>query len=265
MAKVDAVLRPFRNREDNLDEFWQQFLVVCKLQKLSDEKARMGTLPLYLSGEAFTVWSSMEEADHEDDSKVKGRLAESFSMLPGEAYSFVKRRKRVDESVDAYLADLRRLLGISGHKEDGGGKDPMLMEQFLAGLPKNLADQLRLSNAATASGLSIAAISSQARALCAVTAASAGTDQKAAVTGAVSQQSSAMCYECNQTGHTKRDCPTLFCKVYFGSVKSKTRGFKPLKIYKTSERQFLSSNIRQLGSLTKKVALPSIVCGLRPT
>ena len=98
---------------------------------------------------------------------MKGRLAESFSMLPGEAYSsFVKRRKRVDESVDAYLADLQRLLSISGHKEDGGGKDPMLMEQFLAGLPKNLADQLRLSNAATSSGLSIAAISNQARALC---------------------------------------------------------------------------------------------------
>ena len=142
----------------------------------------MGILPLYLSGEAFTVWSSIEEADQEDESKAKGRLAESFSMLPGEAYSlFVKRRKRVDESVDAYLADPRRLLDISGHKEDGGGKDPMLMEQFLAGLPKNLADQLRLSNAATASGPSIAAISSQARALCAVTAASAGTDKKAAV------------------------------------------------------------------------------------
>ena len=146
--------------------------------------------------------------DQEDESKVKGRLAESFSMLPGEAYSlFVKRRKRVDESVGAYLADLRRLLGISGHKEDGGGKDPMLMEQFLAGLPKNWADQLHLSNAATASGLSIAAISSQVRALCAVTAASAGTDQKAAVMGTASQQSSAMCYECNQTGHTKRNCP----------------------------------------------------------
>ena len=159
MAKVEAVLRPFRNRADNLDEFWQKFFVVCKLQKLLDEKARMGTLPLYLSGEAFTVWSSMEEADQEDESKVKGRLGESFSMLPGEACSlFVKRRKRVDESVDEYLADLRRLLGVSGHKEDCGGKDPMLMEQFLAGLPKNLADQLRLSNAATASGLSIAAI-----------------------------------------------------------------------------------------------------------
>ena len=57
----------------------------------------------------------------------------------------------------------------------------------------------------------------------------------------------------------------FFCEVYFGSVKSETRGFKPLKIYKTSKSQFLSSNVHQLGSLTKKVALPSIVCGLRPT
>ena len=57
----------------------------------------------------------------------------------------------------------------------------------------------------------------------------------------------------------------FFCKVYFGSEKSETRSCKPLKIYKTSKSQFLSSNICQLGSLTKKVALPSIVCGLRPT
>ena len=28
---------------------------------------------------------------------------------------------------------------------------------------------------------------------------------------------------------------------------------------------FFQSNVRQLGSLTKKVALPTIVCGLRPT
>ena len=30
------------------------------------------------------------------------------------------------------------------------------------------------------------------------------------------------------------------CEVYFGSTKSETRGLKPLKVYKNSERQFLS-------------------------
>ena len=44
----------------------------------------MGTLLLYLSGEALTMWSSMEE-------------------------------------------DLRRLMGISGHNEGSGGKDPILL------------------------------------------------------------------------------------------------------------------------------------------
>ena len=29
--------------------------------------------------------------------------------------------------------------------------------------------------------------------------------------------------------------------------------------------RFFQSNVHQLGSLTKKVALPTIVCGLRPT
>lgn len=209
MARVDAALRPFRNREDNLDEFWQKFQVVCNLQKHADGKARMGVLPLYLTGEAFTVWSTMEKADQEDEDKVQSRLAESFSMLPGEAYSsFVRRKKRVDESVDAYLADLRRLMRISGHKEDSGGKDPMLVEQFLVGMPKQLADQLRLSNAATATGLTISAISSQARALCAAAAGCVG-DRDFSVTGAASHQPSKLCYECQQTGHVRRECPKL--------------------------------------------------------
>ena len=41
---------------------------------------------------------------------------------------------------------------------------------------------------------------------------------------------------------------------------SETRGIKPLKNYKSCEKQFLSI---QLGSLIKKVSLPTIVCGLK--
>ena len=37
----------------------------------------------------------------------------------------------------------------------------------------------------------------------------------------------------------------------------------PLKI--TKAPSFFQSNVRQLGSLSKKVALPTIVCGLTPT
>ena len=149
MAKADGSLRSYRGREDNFDKFWQKFQVVGKIQKWSDGAARMAHLPLYLTADAFSVWSEMSDADKADKDMVHAQLQKSFSMLPGEAYSqYVRRRKRDDESVETYLADLRRLMRISGHKEKADGKDPMLLEQFLVGLPSRFADQLRLSIAA---------------------------------------------------------------------------------------------------------------------
>ena len=59
MAKVDGVLRPFRGRQDEFDEFWKKFHVVARIQKWEDAEARMNHLPLYLSGDAFSVWSEM--------------------------------------------------------------------------------------------------------------------------------------------------------------------------------------------------------------
>ena len=60
----------------------------------------MNHLPLYLSGDAFSVWSEMSESDQMNEETVKERLQKSFSMLPGEAYAqFGRRHKRMDETV----------------------------------------------------------------------------------------------------------------------------------------------------------------------
>ena len=100
MAKAESALRPFGGQED-LEEFWQKFQVVGKIQKWTTAKDRMAHLPLYLAGDAFTVWRQIEESDQEDEDKVKARL-EDRSHSPvqrGEAYSqFVRRRKRDDET-----------------------------------------------------------------------------------------------------------------------------------------------------------------------
>ena len=77
MAKVEGTVRSFRGKEDeNLNEFWQKFQVVAKIQMLATGEDRMQYLPLYLSGDAFTVWSSMSEADKKDEDKVVARLRE---------------------------------------------------------------------------------------------------------------------------------------------------------------------------------------------
>ena len=66
MAKVDGgmhVMRTYRGAEDNLEELWQKFKVVGKIQKWADGKTRMEHLTLYLTGDAFSVWSEMDSTD----------------------------------------------------------------------------------------------------------------------------------------------------------------------------------------------------------
>ena len=65
------------------------------------------------------------------------------------------------------LMRICRLLRISGHEVADSGKDPMLLGQFLVGLPLQYASQLRLSMAVSLEGLTFEAVANQARALCA--------------------------------------------------------------------------------------------------
>lgn len=164
----------------------------------------MDLLPLYLTGDAFLVWEQLSDVDREDEDQVKKRLQESFTLSSGEAYiQFTRRRKKVDETVDAYLSDLRRLLKDSGHTEKADGKDPMLQEQFLSELPLKFASQLRLS-VASSGPVMISSLVSQARALVATETTGPG-GATAAATG--SSRPPVACCECQQTGHLRRDCP----------------------------------------------------------
>ena len=207
MAKVDGVLRPFRGSADELEEFWKKFQVVAKILKWTTGKDRMAHLPLYLSGDAFSVWSELSEVDQEDEAKVKACLQKSFSMLPGEAYAkFGRRRKQADESIEAYLADLQRLLRMAGHKIAAMAKTPCCSSSFCSACPPmHYAGQLRLSIAASIDGLTIGTVANQARALCASQLIpSDGHGMVAAVASSSSRSSSSasqVCFFFQEVGH----------------------------------------------------------------
>eukprot|EP00117_Sycon_ciliatum_P010098 scpid112498/ scgid12126/ len=77
--------------------------------------------------------------------KVKEVMVKSFSVAQSEACAqFTSRKLKLDESPDAFEADLRRLRESSGHdvKYD---KDAVMIAQMLAGLPRDMACQLRLA------------------------------------------------------------------------------------------------------------------------
>ena len=123
----------------------------------------------------------------------------------------MSRRLKVDESVDAFVADLQRLLGRSGHMLSGD-KDAVVIEQLIASLPSDFSKQLRMSLAGKE--LMISACVEQVRALrssaadCSV---SAGVLEPAAELAAavVPQQGlrSCICHHCHEVGHIRRHCP----------------------------------------------------------
>ena len=76
----------------------------------------------------------------------------------------------VDEMPDVFVADLRCLLKLAGHVPTDD--DPVLLEQFLHGLPTEFETELRLSSAGQS--MKISACVENVRALSACTARRSG-------------------------------------------------------------------------------------------
>ena len=104
----------------------------------------MANLPLFLDGEAFTVYNEMSASDRKDPDKVKGKFQQALGMTVAQAYSrFTKTLVRADESIENYATVLKRLLSASGKVADDS--NPVLIEHFISGLPRDFARELRLN------------------------------------------------------------------------------------------------------------------------
>ena len=203
--KIDNFLKPFRGKGDDFDTFWKKFQVVCSLQKIATPKGRMEIFPLFLEGDAFHLFSQLSGADQEDESKVKGTFETAYVVTPSEAYrKFKHRQLRLDEPVDTYVSDLKRLLALSGHVLTGD-KDPVLLEQLVCGLPAEYARQVRLAYADAE--MTVSGCLGKVRALRST---ESSSKQPNDAVGAASQRDtprSVLCYNCNEVGHVKRHCP----------------------------------------------------------
>ena len=102
--------------------------------------------------------------------------------------------------MDIFVADLQRILKLSKHTLAADGKDPVLIEQFLSGLPAEFSRTLRLEHAAKSHTLP--ELVTKARVMQA-----SGAVVQAAAAAAAGVSSPTLCFACGQVGHMKSNCP----------------------------------------------------------
>ena len=131
--------------------------------KLVAELKNLGTLaaliPLYLEGAAFSVYNELNDEDKKDVLKIENCLINAFAQNAFSAFDSLRSRSwKTGEPVDVFLADLRRLAGLAGIKDEA-----FIRCSFICGLPQHVSVQLR--SAAQIGNMSMAAIAEQARIL----------------------------------------------------------------------------------------------------
>ena len=174
-------------------------------------------LPMRLKGGAFSVWSQLSSVDRRSSDAVKNALFTAFAMDDYAAHAaFMSRTLQPGESVDVFLASLRRYAALFG-----GVTDRQLAAAFVNGLPAAVSDTVRAG--ARAEKLNLANILARARAVL-------GNEQVqvvAAARGDVQRQRPQRlsrprrCWTCGSTDHLAAACPQRPGR--FGGKKSKRK------------------------------------------
>ena len=68
--KLDGFVKPFKDRGDSFEEFWEKFEVLADVAGWDTDEKKMKRLPLFFEGDAFLVFPKMEASDKADKAKV---------------------------------------------------------------------------------------------------------------------------------------------------------------------------------------------------
>lgn len=208
-VRLTDLVGRFDGHED-FAEWIKKFELVMKRQSLTELET---VLPLFLSGDAFAVFDAMDSADKASYGQIKSALTTAFSLETFSAYeAFVGRRFRQGETVDVYLADLRRLARLV----HSAPSEEWIKAAFVFGLPEQVKIQLKAATSAKTTALS--ELVERARMILSVT----GTAAMVARTGELqnpggrdtrgerkdsTRRYGRRCFVCSDPTHIARNCP----------------------------------------------------------
>ena len=122
----------------DVDEWLDKVKLVCELRGISHPAT---VIPLRLAGGAFAVYQQLPLAEKKDFSNIKQALRTAFAADSFLAYEwFIVRKLQPGETVDVFLAELRKLAASLGVLPD-----KVLSCAFVAGLPDAVRQLLRAS------------------------------------------------------------------------------------------------------------------------
>lgn len=183
-------------------EWLEKVELVCSLRGVT---ALQNVIPLRLTGGAFAVYQQLPATAKKDAAKITEALTTAFGTDAFSAYeAFAARRLEPNETVDVYLAALKKLANSFG-----GIPDKALSCAFVAGLPENARHTLRAASRMEA--LTLEQLLSRARAIMAEEPriSCAGYAQRHVERTKTSGRAAAndpTCFECGGANHLARDC-----------------------------------------------------------